>query len=71
MTEKRQHIEKMLDLISDSPQAEVLRYIIEMQEQIRHSQEKVIEAMILMASTDPNNPLRMDFTWIEKYLKNR
>jgi hypothetical protein len=64
-------IEEALDTISETnePLAILLRQILKDQNQIRHSQVKVIEALILhMMGTDP---YKIDITFLKEILDNQ
>jgi hypothetical protein len=63
--------EEAIELISETnePLAEVLRKLLKDQNQIRHSQEKVMEALILhMMGTDP---YKIDLSFLKEILDNQ
>ena len=62
-------LEQYLAQIEDPNLREVLRHIIEEQDQIKHSQVKVIEGLLIQMLG--NNPAGINLSWLEEYLQNR
>lgn len=62
-------LEQYLAQIEDPNLREVLRHIIEEQDQIKHSQVKVIEGLLIQMLG--NNPAGINLAWLEEYLINK
>lgn len=55
--------------IQDPALREAIKEIMDKLDQVQHSQQKVIEALLIQMIG--NDPTKIDLSWIQEYLKNR
>lgn len=58
-----------LEEIQDPALREAIKEIMDKLDQVQHSQQKVIEALLIQMIG--NDPTKIDLSWISEYLKNR